>query len=107
MVDNFIESADSKSSRYNVLLFLKSYSYYLMNKNEESLHSCNRLLDHCNNVNYNKSIVCQAYNLKTMIYMRNGEFSNMYETIQQSLSVDGTNEETHQLFNMFKEKLLC
>lgn len=107
IVDKMLEKADASSSRYHILLFIKSYSYYLMENNEESLHICNSLLDHCQKVNYNKSIVCQALNLKTMIYMRNSEFSNMYDSIQRSLSVDQTNKETQKLFSMFKEKLVC
>ncbi|NJK94834.1 MAG: hypothetical protein HC830_04020 [Bacteroidetes bacterium] len=107
IVDKMLEKADAKSSRYNILLFIKSYSFYLMDKNEESLHICNRLIEHSYQVNYNKSIVCQAYNLKTMIYMRNSQFSNMYDSISRSLSVDENNAETLQLFNMFKEKLVC
>lgn len=107
VVEKMLENADNCTSRYNILLFLKSYSFYLMNKNEESLRICNRLLDNCYNVNFNKSIVCQAYNLKTMIYMRNSEFSNMYRSIQQSLALDQTNSETLHLYSMFKEKLLC
>jgi hypothetical protein len=65
------------------------------------------LLEHSYRVKFNRSIVCQTYNLKTMIYMRNSEFSNMYHSIQQSLALDDNNEETHQLFNQFKEKLVC
>lgn len=107
IVDKMLENADSKSSKYNILLFLKSYSYYLMNKNEESLQICNLLLEHCYRVNFNKSIVCQTYNLKTMIYMRNSEFSNMYFSLKQSLEIDDTNVETNSLFSLFKEKLLC
>lgn len=107
VVDNLLENADTKSAKYNILLFLKSYSYYLMNKNDESLCICNLLLDNCYSVNYNKSILCQTYNLKTMIYMRNSEFSNMYYSIQQSLAIDKTNVETNNLFSMFKEKLIC
>ena len=107
VVDNMLENADTRSAKYSILLFLKSYSYYLMNKNEESILVCNLLLDNCYRVNFNKSIVCQTYNLKTMIYMRNSEFSNMYYSIQQSLAIDKTNEETNNLFSMFKEKLVC
>ncbi len=107
IVDKMLESADTKSSKYNILLFLKSYSFYLMNKNEESLYICDHLLDHSYRVNFNKAIVCQAYNLKTMIYMRNSEFTNMYSSIKQSLDLDKNNAETNNLFNMFKEKLLC
>lgn len=107
IVDKMLENADKKSSKYNILLFLKSYSYYLMNKNEESLSVCDNLLDHCNQFNFNKAIVCQAYNLKTMIYMRNSQFKNMYASLKQSMDVDKNNAETQNLFNMFKEKLLC
>ena len=107
VVDKMLEIADSKSAKYNILLFLKSYSFYLMNKNEESLGICNMLLENCYRVNFNKAIVCQTYNLKTMIYMRNDEFSNMYCTLKQSLALDESNDETNQLFSMFKEKLLC
>ncbi len=107
VVDKMLEIADSKSAKYNILLFLKSYSFYLMNKNEESINLCNMLLENCYRVNFNKAIVCQTYNLKTMIYMRNDEFSNMYCTIKQSLALDETNDETNQLFSIFKEKLLC
>jgi hypothetical protein len=107
IVDRMLENADSKSSKYNILLFLKSYSYYLMHKNEESLQICNLLLENCYRVNFNKSIVCQTYNLKTMIYMRNSEFSNMYFTLKQSLEIDDSNSETNSLFSLFKEKLLC
>lgn len=107
IVDNMLENADTKSSKYNILLFLKSYSYYLMNKNEESLSACNLLLEHCYRVNFNKAIVCETYNLKTLIYMRNSEFSNMYHSIQKALALDESNEEARNLFSMFKEKLLC
>jgi hypothetical protein len=107
VVDRMLEIADTNSGRYNILLFLKSYSYYLMDQDEESLVTCNCLLDNCYRVNFNKSIVCQTYNLKTLIYMRNSEFSNMYDSIKRSLDLDNTNSETHQLFDIFKEKLLC
>lgn len=107
VVDKMLEMADSTSARYNILLFLKSYSYYLMDKDEESLVTCNNLLDNCYRLNFNKSIVCQTYNLKTLIYMRNSEFANMYDSIKKSLDLDNSNNETHQLFDIFKEKLLC
>lgn len=107
IVDTMLENADSKSAKYNILLFLKSYSYFLMNKNDESLLICNLLLENCYTANFNKSIVCQTYNLKTMIYMRNDEFSKMYYSIQRSLALDGENTETKNLFSLFKEKLLC
>lgn len=107
VVDRMLEIADTTSSKYNILLFLKSYSYYLMEKNEESLWTCDRLLENSYRLNFNKDIVCQAYNLKTMIYLRNSEFSNMYDSIKKSLAIDETNTETHELFSIFKEKLLC
>ncbi|HEX3009269.1 MAG TPA: hypothetical protein VHO90_16815 [Bacteroidales bacterium] len=107
IVEKMLEDVDTNSSKYNILLFLKSYSYFLMKKNEESLSMCDTLLDNCYKVNFNRSIVSQTHNLKTLIYMRNSEFSNMYYSIQQSLAVDQTNPETHDLFNKFKEKLLC
>ena len=107
VVNELLKTVDNKSAKYNILLFLKSYSYYLMQRDQESLIICNLLLEHSYRVKFNRSIVCQTYNLKTMIYMRNSEFSNMYHSIQQSLALDVNNEETHQLFNQFKEKLVC
>lgn len=107
IVNELLKTVDNKSAKYNILLFLKSYSYYLMKKDQESLFICNLLLEHSYRVKFNRSIVCQTYNLKTMIYMRNSEFTNMYNSIQESFALDRENEETHQLFNLFKEKLVC